>query len=152
MHSTRRCAASRRVSIIQTRAFSAVRGSDALFPSDFGEDLFCLLCFSIFYHLSILMASCQTWLSSILLVSQTSVGTIRHMAQNAESMTDGSTERVESPTQISWRATSGNDRSYFYGDRLGIPLVMHVSTHLNGHKIKSAKAVKLSDNGMNKLY
>jgi len=40
MHSTTGCDNSRRVSIIQVRAFSAVRGSDALFPNDFGEDLF----------------------------------------------------------------------------------------------------------------
>ena len=42
-HSIVGCAISRRVSIIQARAFSAVRGSDALFPNDFGEDLFNML-------------------------------------------------------------------------------------------------------------
>jgi len=39
MPSTRGCAASRRVSIIQARTFSAVRVSDTLFPNDFGEVL-----------------------------------------------------------------------------------------------------------------
>jgi len=38
-HSTGGCATSRRVSIIQARAFSAVRGSDVLFPNHFGKDL-----------------------------------------------------------------------------------------------------------------
>ena len=40
MHSTRGCVTSRRVSIIQARAFSAMIGSDALFPYDFINDGF----------------------------------------------------------------------------------------------------------------
>ena len=37
MHSTEECATSRRVSIIHAKAFIVVRGSDALFPNDFGR-------------------------------------------------------------------------------------------------------------------
>jgi len=48
-HSARRCATSRRVSIIQATAFSAMRGSDVLFPNDFGEDLL-LLFFNMTPH------------------------------------------------------------------------------------------------------
>jgi len=47
MHSTGGCATSRQVLIIQVRAFSAVRGSDALFPNDFGEDLLTLGTFPV---------------------------------------------------------------------------------------------------------
>jgi len=39
MHSIRGCATSRQVSIIQASACFAMRGSDALFPNDFGEEL-----------------------------------------------------------------------------------------------------------------
>ena len=37
MHSTEEGATSRRVLIFQAKAFSAVRGSDVLFPNDFGR-------------------------------------------------------------------------------------------------------------------
>jgi len=51
-----------KVSLIVARAFSAVRGSDALFPNDFGEDLFQLYLFLLPLLLSTFTRICHSFL------------------------------------------------------------------------------------------